>query len=104
MRKLSEEIGEKYIEWKDGDCIFISSPTGSGKTYFIINILRPFLIRQFSLLSGKMHSQMMTEGVEHRSLAAGALRLLKSSVYPRFQKNRRSALWQKPRIIKKSYI
>lgn len=45
MRKLSDEIGEKYTEWENGDCIFISSPTGSGKTYFVLNILRPFLIQ-----------------------------------------------------------
>lgn len=45
MKRLSDDIGEKYSEWKNGDCIFISAPTGSGKTYFVLNVLRPFLIQ-----------------------------------------------------------
>lgn len=78
MRKLSEEIGEKYIEWKDGDCIFISSPTGSGKTYFIINILRPFLIQNnkkvLYLVNRSILKEQIDKEMERMWLKAGDVR------------------------------
>ena len=36
---LADSIGEEYRNWKAGDCIFISAPTGSGKTSFILKKL-----------------------------------------------------------------
>lgn len=39
---ISNEIGSAYEHWKGGDCIFISSHTGSGKTHFILKTLLPF--------------------------------------------------------------
>lgn len=39
MKYIRDSIGEDYINWKEGDTIFISSPTGSGKTAFILNEL-----------------------------------------------------------------
>ena len=78
MRKLSEEIGEKYIEWKDGDCIFISSPTGSGKTYFILNILRPFLIQNnkkvLYLVNRSILKEQIDKEMERMWLKAGDVR------------------------------
>lgn len=38
---LSTSIGESYKEWKNGDIYFISAPTGSGKSTFIIKDLLP---------------------------------------------------------------
>lgn len=46
MKWITDDIRERYEEWKKGECIFISAPTGSGKTYFVLNVLRPFLIRK----------------------------------------------------------
>jgi hypothetical protein len=31
MKWISDYIGEEYKEWKGGDKVFITSPTGSGK-------------------------------------------------------------------------
>lgn len=45
MPYISESIGTDYMQWKGGDVIFISSPTGSGKTTFVLNVLLPFLAR-----------------------------------------------------------
>lgn len=40
---VNEKIGEDYKRWGNKDCIFISAPTGSGKTTFILNTLLPYL-------------------------------------------------------------
>lgn len=39
MKYVSDIIEEKYKEWKPGQSIFISTPTGSGKTTFVLNEL-----------------------------------------------------------------
>ncbi len=39
MKYIRESIGEEYKNWKERHTIFISSPTGSGKTAFILNVL-----------------------------------------------------------------
>lgn len=41
-RYLSEQIGEKYRQWKTKDMVIISTPTGSGKTTFISQVLLPY--------------------------------------------------------------
>lgn len=48
---VTEMIGDDYRNWKYGDVIFISSPTGSGKTYFILH--------QFFLCLAKYHRRML---------------------------------------------
>lgn len=39
MKRISEIIGEEYQDWKSGNLILIKGGTGSGKTYFVRNIL-----------------------------------------------------------------
>ena len=38
---LEEIIGNQYRKWKNGEWIFISAPTGTGKTTFVLNQLVP---------------------------------------------------------------
>lgn len=38
-RYVTDIIGDGYKNWKPGDCILITNGTGSGKTYFVLNIL-----------------------------------------------------------------
>ena len=38
---LEEVIGNQYRKWKNGEWIFISAPTGTGKTTFVLNQLVP---------------------------------------------------------------
>ncbi len=33
---ISDEIGDDYKKWGRGDTIFLTAPTGSGKTYFVL--------------------------------------------------------------------
>ena len=39
---VSDAIGNDYMNWKSGDDIIISFPTGTGKTYFVLNVLVPY--------------------------------------------------------------
>lgn len=40
-RYLSDIIGEEFLQWQPGDIVYMSTPTGSGKTSFILNNLLP---------------------------------------------------------------
>lgn len=44
MQTVSDEIKEDYREWKRGDRIFITAPTGTGKSYFILHKLLGYII------------------------------------------------------------
>ena len=41
---IADVIQDKYTEWKPTDKIFITAPTGSGKTFFILNKLLDYLL------------------------------------------------------------
>ncbi len=64
MKWISDDIGRKYEEWRRGDCIFISAPTGSGKTYFVLNILRPFLIQENRKVLYLVNRRILKEQIE----------------------------------------
>lgn len=40
---VSNIIGEEYKDWKSGDIVKIKAQTGTGKTYFIKNVLIPYI-------------------------------------------------------------
>lgn len=42
MEYITDKIGEEYKEWRSGNRIYISAPTGSGKTTFILQKLLPY--------------------------------------------------------------
>lgn len=41
---IEEVIGNKYQEWEEGNEIFITAPTGAGKSFFILEVLLPMVI------------------------------------------------------------
>ena len=43
LKWVSETIGEDYKNWKKGDIVTIQAQTGTGKTYFIKNVLVPYM-------------------------------------------------------------
>ena len=48
---LADQIGEEYKSWKEGELIFIQAPTGTGKSYFILNVLLDWaVLNRFSIL------------------------------------------------------
>lgn len=43
LRWVSDEIGEDYKNWKRGDVVTIEAQTGTGKTFFIKNVIIPYM-------------------------------------------------------------
>ena len=43
LKWVSETIGEEYKKWSKGDIVTIQAQTGTGKTYFVKNVLVPYL-------------------------------------------------------------
>ena len=39
LKWVTDEIGDSYKEWKKGDIVTIKAQTGTGKTYFIKNVM-----------------------------------------------------------------
>lgn len=44
--KIATVIGDAYKQWQPMDIVSISSPTGSGKTYFILHVLLEWVINE----------------------------------------------------------
>lgn len=62
---ISDEIGEKYLKWKERDIIFINAPTGSGKSYFMLHIFLKHLMtkgkKMLYLVNRKILKQQLEE-------------------------------------------
>ena len=43
LKWVSETIGEEYKQWSKGDIVTIQAQTGTGKTYFVKNVLVPYM-------------------------------------------------------------
>ncbi|EQK42928.1 DEAD/DEAH box helicase family protein [[Clostridium] bifermentans ATCC 638] len=50
LKWVSDEIGNDYKEWKRGDIITINAQTGTGKTFFIKNVLIPHMAYEKMLI------------------------------------------------------
>lgn len=50
LQWVTESIGDNYKSWKKGDVVLISAQTGTGKTYFIKNVLLDELMDHERLL------------------------------------------------------
>lgn len=46
MITIADMMGEEYRKWENSSKVFISAPTGLGKTYFILNVLLPYACSQ----------------------------------------------------------
>ena len=44
METLTQIIGNEYEEWRPGNRIYITTPTGSGKTYFVLHVLLKYAV------------------------------------------------------------
>lgn len=73
MRYVSDMIGEAFKEWEPGENILISSPTGSGKSTFILKKLLPHAIEQNKhivyLCNRKILHKQFTESTERELLS-----------------------------------
>lgn len=69
---LADQIGEEYKSWKEGELIFIQAPTGTGKSYFILNVLLDWaVLNRFSILylvNRKVLKSQIEEKIQERCI------------------------------------
>ena len=72
---LADQIGEEYKSWKEGELIFIQAPTGTGKSYFILNVLLDWaVLNRFSILylvNRKVLKSQIEEKIQERCIELG---------------------------------
>lgn len=66
---ISKIIAEDLVNWQDSTQVFISAPTGSGKTYFVLNSLLPYALtmgREILYFSNRqiLHQQLVNAACE----------------------------------------
>ena len=65
MTTVTDYIKEDYTKWKERDKIFISAPTGSGKTYFILHSLLPYAQKQNKKILFLVNRRILKEQMEN---------------------------------------
>lgn len=80
MSNVSSNIGEKYKEWNYYNTIFITAPTGTGKTYFILHDLLEYLIDNANPISQNMGYEKILYLVNRKILAEQLNEELKNEI------------------------
>lgn len=62
---VTDVIGNEYQSWKPHDKVFISSPTGTGKTYFILKVLLPYVCQQRKKILYLVNRRILKEQLEN---------------------------------------
>lgn len=62
--RVSDEIGDNFEQWERGDIVSISSGTGSGKSYFVKNVLSTFAKQQNELILYLVPRTRLKEQIE----------------------------------------
>ena len=65
MEHISDVIGEDYKQWDSRKAILIETPMGSGKTYFALNVLLPFVCQQGKSMIYFTNRVALTEQVKN---------------------------------------
>lgn len=61
---VSDKIGEEYMNWEDRDIIFITAPTGTGKSYFILHIFLKWIVRNNYKMLYLVNRKILKEQLE----------------------------------------
>lgn len=95
MYYIADAIGSDYEKWVAGDTVFISAPTGSGKTTFILNIFLPYLARKKIKILYLVNRKVLKEQIEAevRKLPIELREKIKIELYQSIE-NRMSSLRQ----------
>lgn len=65
MKKyISDEIKNEYMEWGQRDIVFLTAPTGSGKTYFILHVFLPYIVTNKKKLLYVVNRAILKEQME----------------------------------------
>lgn len=76
---VSEIIGEEYKQWTPARRVFISAPTGSGKTTFILDVLYPYAIGQGKRILYLINRKVLREQIEKQVQEIAYMKLKNSN-------------------------
>ena len=63
-KNVADAIKDEYQNWNKYDKVFISSPTGTGKTYFILHVLLPYVSQQGKRILYLVNRRILKEQLE----------------------------------------
>ena len=63
---LADQIGEEYKSWKEGELIFIQAPTGTGKSYFILNVLLDWAVANRASILYLVNRKVLKSQIEEK--------------------------------------
>ena len=61
---IAEKIGDEYMQWEPHSKVFISAPTGSGKTYFVLHKLLPYVSQKKQRILYLVNRTILKEQLE----------------------------------------
>lgn len=61
---ISDKIGEEYMNWEGRNIIFITAPTGTGKSYFILHIFFKWIVRNNLKMLYLVNRKILKEQLE----------------------------------------
>lgn len=64
-RYITDEIGNEYQNWTNGDIIFITASTGAGKSYFILNVYLDWIIQRGGKLLYLVNRRILREQLQN---------------------------------------
>ncbi len=64
LKYVSDVIGGDYRNWKKGDRILLKSQTGTGKSYFCLNILAPYVKSKYEKILILANRKVLCEQLE----------------------------------------
>lgn len=78
--RVCDKIGEDYKSWTSEKTIVIHAPTGSGKTYFVLNVLLPYIHSQGKNMVYFCNRTALQQQVEHKLLTEPSLAEFSNSI------------------------
>lgn len=85
MRKMTvtEKIGDEYKQWSPYSKIFVSAPTGSGKTYFVLHKLLSYVMQTNQRILYLVNRTILKEQLEQEisKLSSGLISSIKIVLY-----------------------
>lgn len=95
---VTEMIGDEYKDWENGDIICISSPTGSGKTHFVLRTLLKYFAQKnqriLYLVNRKILKEQIKEDITYSGELFKYVDMIEIELYQTIEMQYRELCWK----------